>query len=566
MNFAARARAPVRRPLRLRRATSPTRWSSSTRHAPTAPPQAAGLQPGDRIVSARRADRDHLRRAHRDHPRAAGRDGHPRHRARRRGARPGRHPRRAPTRHRPSGSASSASARPTPTTSVRRARAACSETLHRVRPDQPAARSSAWPRSSAPRASSNYVATCSPATSNADPDQRRLLARRRRREGRAPVPPRPASGGFVCLLAAINIFVGLFNLIPLLPFDGGHIAIATYEAIRSRHGQALPGRHHQVLPFSYAVLAIFAGAVRRQLLPRHRPPVARRVRAPQDPPDHGRQGAGRRRRAGQRPVDDHHQDGRRRGHAAADLRPGRRRLRHRPLHLQRSRGGRGPGPDRAPLAGAVVADIHFQYKLALAALEAGVHQLRLNPGNIRKPEHIKAVAAEARDRGISIRIGVNARLARPRARRASTAATRPRRWSSRPRRRSAYFEEVGFDLIKISVKASNPTLMIEAYRLLADVTDHPLHLGVTEAGPMPAGPGQGHRGHRHAAHGGHRRHDPLLAHRRSGRGGQGRPAAPREPRPAGAQGPRPDRLPVLRAGRDRRHRRGQRRPRPPSTA
>src|SRR5919201_3296103 len=55
----------------------------------------------------------------------------------------------------------------------------------------------------------------------------------------------------------------------------------------------------------------------------------------------------------------------------------------------------------------LVADIHFQYKLALAALEAGVHALRLNPGNIRKPEQIKLVASEARDRGVPIRIGVN---------------------------------------------------------------------------------------------------------------------------------------------------------------
>ena len=56
----------------------------------------------------------------------------------------------------------------------------------------------------------------------------------------------------------------------------------------------------------------------------------------------------------------------------------------------------------------IIADIHFQYRLALAAIEAGVHGLRLNPGNIRKPEHIKIVAAEARDRGLPIRIGVNA--------------------------------------------------------------------------------------------------------------------------------------------------------------
>src|SRR5215510_10062995 len=56
----------------------------------------------------------------------------------------------------------------------------------------------------------------------------------------------------------------------------------------------------------------------------------------------------------------------------------------------------------------IIADIHFQYRLALAAMEAGVQGLRLNPGNIRKPEHIKAAAAEARDRGLPIRIGVNA--------------------------------------------------------------------------------------------------------------------------------------------------------------
>jgi (E)-4-hydroxy-3-methylbut-2-enyl-diphosphate synthase len=60
---------------------------------------------------------------------------------------------------------------------------------------------------------------------------------------------------------------------------------------------------------------------------------------------------------------------------------------------------------RSPIP--VIADIHHQYKMALAAMEAGVHGLRLNPGNIRRPEHIKAVAAEAKDRGIPIRIGVN---------------------------------------------------------------------------------------------------------------------------------------------------------------
>ncbi len=86
-------------------------------------------------------------------------------------------------------------------------------------------------------------------------------------------------------------------------------------------------------------------------------------------------------------------------------------------------------------------------------------------------------------------------------------------------REMAYFDEVGFDLIKISVKASSVPLMVEAYRQLSEVTDHPLHLGVTEAGPPPAGLDQGHGRTRHAAARGHRRHDPLLADRRPRRGG-----------------------------------------------
>ena len=65
--------------------------------------------------------------------------------------------------------------------------------------------------------------------------------------------------------------------------------------------------------------------------------------------------------------------------------------------------------------------------------------------------------------------------------------------------------------------------MIDAYRLLSETVDHPLHLGVTEAGPLPRRSGEVDRRHRHAARRGHRRHDPLLAHRRSGRGGEGRP-------------------------------------------
>src|SRR6476646_10470767 len=134
----------------------------------------------------------------------------------------------------------------------------------------------------------------------------------------------------------------------------------------------------------------------------------------------------------------------------------------------------------------IVADIHFQYKLALAAIEAGVQALRLNPGNIRKADHIKLVAAEARDRGLPIRIGVNAGSLDPDIAEAHGGAT-PEALVASAERELAYFAEVGFEDCKISVKASNVPLMIDAYRLLSETTDHPLHLGVTEAGPPPQG-------------------------------------------------------------------------------
>ncbi len=134
----------------------------------------------------------------------------------------------------------------------------------------------------------------------------------------------------------------------------------------------------------------------------------------------------------------------------------------------------------------IVADIHHQYKMALAALDAGVHGLRLNPGNIRRPEHIKAVANEARDRGVPIRIGVNGGSLDPSLYEKHGGLTAEAMVES-AMIELAYFHEVGFDDVKISVKASNVPLMVEAYRLLADATDHPLHLGVTEAGPPPPG-------------------------------------------------------------------------------
>jgi (E)-4-hydroxy-3-methylbut-2-enyl-diphosphate synthase len=134
----------------------------------------------------------------------------------------------------------------------------------------------------------------------------------------------------------------------------------------------------------------------------------------------------------------------------------------------------------------IVADIHFHYKLALAALEAGVHALRLNPGNIRKADQIKAVASAARDRGIPIRIGVNGGSLDPDIEQQFGGSTAEALVASAVRELD-YFREVGFDDVKISVKASSVPVMIDAYRLLSETVDHPLHLGVTEAGPPPAG-------------------------------------------------------------------------------
>src|SRR6478752_5887540 len=134
----------------------------------------------------------------------------------------------------------------------------------------------------------------------------------------------------------------------------------------------------------------------------------------------------------------------------------------------------------------LIADIHFQYRLALAAMEAGVQGLRLNPGNIRKPDQIKLVASEAKDRGLPIRIGVNAGSLDPDIFKQYGGAT-PEALVASAERELDYFAEVGFEDVKISVMSSNVPTMIDAYRLLSETVDLPLHLGVTEAGPLPGG-------------------------------------------------------------------------------
>ena len=132
----------------------------------------------------------------------------------------------------------------------------------------------------------------------------------------------------------------------------------------------------------------------------------------------------------------------------------------------------------------VIADIHFQPKYVFAAIDAGVAGVRVNPGNIKQfDDKVKEIAKAAGDAGIPIRIGVNAgsldkRLLEKYGKATPDALVESALWEA------SLFEEHGFGDIKISVKHHDPVVMVQAYRLLAAQSDYPLHLGVTEAGPL----------------------------------------------------------------------------------
>jgi len=134
----------------------------------------------------------------------------------------------------------------------------------------------------------------------------------------------------------------------------------------------------------------------------------------------------------------------------------------------------------------LVADIHFDYRLALAALEVGADGLRINPGNIGGVDRIKSIVAAARVRKVPIRIGVNGGSLESDLLKKYGAAT-PAALVESALRHVALLEAENYFEIKISVKASDVLRTLEAYRLLSSKTEYPLHLGVTEAGTFIPG-------------------------------------------------------------------------------
>ena len=134
----------------------------------------------------------------------------------------------------------------------------------------------------------------------------------------------------------------------------------------------------------------------------------------------------------------------------------------------------------------LVADIHFNYKLALIAIEQGVDGLRLNPGNIGARKYVEEVVRAASERKIPIRIGVNAGSLEKDLLQKYDGPTAAGMVES-GLRHIHILEDVGYNEIKISLKASDPLMMIEAYRMLAEQVEYPFHLGVTEAGTPSIG-------------------------------------------------------------------------------
>ncbi len=134
----------------------------------------------------------------------------------------------------------------------------------------------------------------------------------------------------------------------------------------------------------------------------------------------------------------------------------------------------------------IVADIHFDYRIALKAVEAGVDKIRLNPGNIGGTDKVKQVAAACKERGVPVRIGVNAGSLEKDIL-AKHVSPKPESIVESAEKHIRLLQDADFNDIVVSLKSSHVPTTIEAYRLLAGRCDYPLHIGVTEAGTLRAG-------------------------------------------------------------------------------
>lgn len=141
---------------------------------------------------------------------------------------------------------------------------------------------------------------------------------------------------------------------------------------------------------------------------------------------------------------------------------------------------------REQLDGPLVADIHFNHKLALAAIEAGFDKIRINPGNIGDAAKIRAVAEAAGMKGVAIRVGVNSGSL-PGDLQERFGHDNPEAFAEAALRQAQILEEAGFSDIVLAVKSTDVVITVQAYRRLAERCDYPLHIGITEAGTRETG-------------------------------------------------------------------------------
>lgn len=134
----------------------------------------------------------------------------------------------------------------------------------------------------------------------------------------------------------------------------------------------------------------------------------------------------------------------------------------------------------------LVADIHFDYKLAIASIENGADKIRINPGNIGSKDRIKAVVDAAKEKNIPIRVGVNGGSLEKDIMESHGGVT-PEGIVESALKQCAYIEELGYDNLVVSIKSSDVLMSVESYRLISEAVDYPLHVGITEAGTLLSG-------------------------------------------------------------------------------